>query len=62
MKAQHFAVVLLAVMLSGCFEEKGDVVCDAQCRSEASGEAEDFPSLDTSPPDSFKAAPSSKGQ
>ncbi len=39
--------------LSGCGDDKDKVVCDAGCRADRSGKA-DFPSLDTSPPDSFK--------
>ncbi|BAW27594.1 Spore germination protein xc (plasmid) [Pseudomonas putida] len=57
---RFFALAAVLVCLSGCWDEKDKVVCDAECRAERSGETS-FPSLDTSAPDSFKKAPA-KGQ
>ncbi|RMM69121.1 MULTISPECIES: hypothetical protein [Pseudomonas syringae group] len=60
-----FAFMLLVTSLaslSGCWDENQKIVCDEKCRAERSGgdarsgEA-NFPSLDTSAPDSFKKAP-----
>lgn len=53
---KFIALAFVLVCLSGCWDEKDKVVCDAACRAERSGQA-DFPSLDTSAPDSFKKSP-----
>ncbi|POR73742.1 hypothetical protein BKM30_26080 [Pseudomonas syringae pv. syringae] len=55
-------VILVSLLscLAGCWDKEQKIVCDDACRAQRSGEA-NFPSLDTSPPDSFKKAPA-KGQ